>query len=97
MPGWCCQRLLQLSLLVVQARDAQLMEDEGSADEEFWQQEFFAEERKDDAYEESTEEEDVPDEDFSEAVSPCCVAVWGARACLHCCSFQYVHEVPVCA
>ena len=48
----------------------QLLEDQDSADEDFWNQDFFAEEEKDQEFEASeSEEEDVPDSDFSEDVS----------------------------
>ena len=47
----------------------QLLEDQDSADEEFWNQDFFAEEEKDREFEASeSEQEDVPDSDFSEEV-----------------------------
>lgn len=47
----------------------QLLDEQESADEEFWNQEFFAEEEKDREFEASeSEEEDVPDTDFSESV-----------------------------
>ena len=36
-----------------------LLEDEDSADEEFWNQDAFAEEEGDDAYESESEEQDV--------------------------------------
>ena len=48
----------------------QMIEEEDSADEDFWQQDFFAEEAKEEEYSASeSEEEDVPDSDFSESVS----------------------------
>ena len=46
-----------------------LLEDEDSADEEFWNQDAFAEESGDDAYESEEEEEDVVDDDFHDSES----------------------------
>lgn len=50
----------------------QLLEDEGSADEDFWNQEFFEEEAEDVEYNSSNASEseapDVPDSDFDESV-----------------------------
>ena len=43
-----------------------LLEDEDSADEEFWNQDAFAEEEGDDAYESESEEQDVFDADFND-------------------------------
>lgn len=49
------------------------MEEEGSADEDFWNQDFFEEEAQDIEYNSSNaseaEEPDVPDSDFDESVS----------------------------
>lgn len=51
--------------------ELQLLDDEDSADEEFWGQDFFAEEDKDDEFEASeSEQEDVADADFSDSVRP---------------------------
>lgn len=48
----------------------QLLEDQDSADEEFWNQDFFADEAKDQEFEASeSEQEDVADSDFSGSVS----------------------------
>ena len=51
----------------------QLLEDENSADDEFWNQEFFEEEAADIEYNSSNASEaesvDVPDTDFDESVS----------------------------
>ena len=46
-----------------------LLEDEDSADEEFWNQDAFADESGDDAYESESEREDVFDSDFNESES----------------------------
>ena len=51
----------------------QLLEDEGSADDDFWNQDFFAEEQQGDVEYNSSnaseaEEPDVPDTDFDESV-----------------------------
>ena len=43
-----------------------LLEDEDSADEEFWNQDAFAEEEGDGVYESESEKEDVFDSDFDE-------------------------------
>ena len=43
-----------------------LLEDEDSADEEFWGQDAFAEEEGDGVYESESEKEDVFDDDFSD-------------------------------
>ncbi len=45
------------------------LEDEGDADEEFWNQEFFAEEQVDEDYQSEPEQEDVVDTDFDEEES----------------------------
>lgn len=50
-------------------RMAALLEDEDSADEEFWNQDFFQEEDKDQQYATESEEEDVVDTDFDASVS----------------------------
>ena len=63
---------------------SQLLDEDGSADEDFWQQEFFAEEGRDEEYEESTEEEDVPDADFSEEVSTAAPGTHGLPSLLIC-------------
>ena len=57
---------------LTRGRAGQLLEEEDSADEEFWKQDFFAEEEeaRDVEYEEESEEEDVPDTDFSASVGP---------------------------
>lgn len=46
-----------------------LLEDEDSADEEFWNQDAFAEESGDEEYESEVEEEDVLDDDFHDSES----------------------------
>jgi len=46
-----------------------LLEDEDSADEEFWNQDAFAEESGDEEYESEVEEEDVVDDDFHDSES----------------------------
>jgi len=46
-----------------------LLEDEDSADEEFWNQDAFAEESGDEEYESEEEEEDVVDDDFHDSES----------------------------
>ena len=48
--------------------DVQLLEEEDSADEEFWGQEFFQEEKQDDEYTSESSEESVADSDFSASV-----------------------------
>ncbi len=61
----------------------QLLEDQESADEEFWNQDFFAEEEKDQEFEASeSEQEDVPDSDFSEEVSNMCYMMSTKPSCL---------------
>lgn len=47
---------------------AQLLEEEDSADEEFWNQEFFAEAKADEEYQTESSEGTSADEDFSEPV-----------------------------
>ena len=44
-----------------------LLDEQDSADEDFWEQEFFAEEALDDRYRTESESEDVADTDFSES------------------------------
>ncbi|KAK9865408.1 hypothetical protein WJX84_002071 [Apatococcus fuscideae] len=44
-----------------------LLDEQDSADEDFWKQEFFAEETRDDKYRTESESEDVADTDFSES------------------------------
>jgi vacuolar protein sorting-associated protein 72 len=46
----------------------QLLEEEDSADEEFWNQEFFAEAKADEEYQTESSEGTSADEDFSEPV-----------------------------
>jgi len=46
-----------------------LLEDEDSADEEFWNQDAFADESGDEVYESESEEEDVVDDDFHDEES----------------------------
>ncbi len=46
----------------------QLLEDQESGDEEFWNQEFFAEEGADEEYKTESSSEDEADTDFSEQV-----------------------------
>ena len=47
-----------------------MLDQEDSADEDFWNQDFFAEEQKEAEYTASeSEKEDVPDSDFSDSVS----------------------------
>lgn len=48
---------------------AQLLEEEDSADEEFWNQDFFQEEKADEEYATESSEGTSADEDFSEPVS----------------------------
>ena len=48
----------------------QLLEDEDSADEEFWNQEFFQEEKADDEYATESSEASEADTDFEESVRP---------------------------
>lgn len=45
-----------------------MLEEEDSADEEFWNQEFFAEDKADDEYKTESSSEDEADTDFSEEV-----------------------------
>ncbi|KAK9821145.1 hypothetical protein WJX74_000389 [Apatococcus lobatus] len=49
------------------ARLQGLLDEQDSADEDFWKQEFFAEEARDDRYRTESESEDVADTDFSES------------------------------
>lgn len=44
-----------------------LLDEQDSADEDFWKQEFFSEEARDDKYRTESESEDVADTDFSES------------------------------
>lgn len=44
-----------------------LLDEQDSADENFWKQEFFAEEARDERYRTESESEDVADTDFSES------------------------------
>jgi len=51
----------------------QLLDEEDSADEDFWNQDFFQEEKADDDYKSESSEASTADEDFSELVNflPC--------------------------
>ena len=54
---------------ITRSHNLQLLDEEESADEDFWKQDFFAEEDKDSEFEASeSEQEDIPDADFSESV-----------------------------
>lgn len=59
----------------------QLLEEEDSADEEFWGQEFFQEEKQDEEYTSESSVESVADTDFSASVSP----FHSVKQRLHCC------------
>lgn len=48
----------------------QLLEDEDSADEEFWNQDFFQEEKADEEYATESSEASEADSDFEESVRP---------------------------
>ena len=53
------------------SRHRGLVEEEDSADEDFWKQDFFAEEARDEKYHTESESEDVADTDFSESEVRC--------------------------
>lgn len=62
------------------------MEDEDSADEEFWNQDFFAEDKADDEYKTESSSEDEADTDFSEEVhravmKPTAIDLWTHLCC----------------
>ena len=54
----------------------QLLEEEDSADEDFWNQDFFQEEKADEDYKSESSEATTADEDFSESVSRRVGATW---------------------
>lgn len=54
----------------------QLLEEEDSADEDFWNQDFFQEEKADEDYESESSEATTADEDFSGSVG-CYVELHG--------------------
>ncbi len=58
----------------------QLLEEEDSADEDFWNQDFFQEEKADEDYESESSEATTADEDFSESVSFHFRAAWPVAA-----------------
>ena len=52
------------------------MEEEDSADDDFWNQDFFQEEKADEDYKSESSEATTADEDFSESVGYSITAAW---------------------